>query len=322
MAEKPKSKKNSSKKKGSGSDPVVPDVIPMAEFVVVVNDPTNRQARLAGEASSTQYVQITLSGDADKALVKQLIGDPRRVDIVDIPSSERIVPDLGDLLTPPKVRRLLAVKPKLRNNAAAGIRNLCEIVRYAQAHPEVDEYLELSKVRLWPGEDMHGNDIEVFDIISFMLIMGMPNLNNVIEQMRPEIDGLRWSSNYYTALREVAKALSNKLNPRPELRPDRLLTAQVIARYSDPLDQPDVQKAVSTLVNLLSIAEPHNDNPLLLQLNPYCRGDLTIEGLIAVVDTIKERVLPDLKRYEPEWNATTTSLLVGLSQNLEAALAA
>jgi hypothetical protein len=77
-------KKPAKKRRADAAD-VVPDVIPMAEFMVVVNNPGHRAMRLSAEATLTQYVQITLDGDADKALIKALMADPRRVHIINVP---------------------------------------------------------------------------------------------------------------------------------------------------------------------------------------------------------------------------------------------
>jgi ribosomal protein L25 (general stress protein Ctc) len=119
-------KKRAMKRRAAEAN-TVPDVIPMAEFVVVVNNPSHRAMRLSAEAGLTQYIQITLDGRADKALIRELIADPGRVHIINIPETQVMAAN-NLLLTPGKICSLL---PKeLRSRAVQAVAAFVEAVQH------------------------------------------------------------------------------------------------------------------------------------------------------------------------------------------------
>lgn len=123
MAKKPP-KKKAAPKGGKKTPAKKADPI---EFVVVVNNPTGRQQRLSEDVRNTQFVQVALDGKGDKQLIGQLVDDPGRVDVIDIPEPTEM-PSANMLLTPGKIRALL---PKdLRSPGVQGVQLVMEAIKH------------------------------------------------------------------------------------------------------------------------------------------------------------------------------------------------
>lgn len=201
MAAKPK--KTVEKKPGTKKDArVEPDMIPMAEFVVVVNNPSHRTMRLSTEAALTQYVQITLDGTADKALVKALTADPGRVHIIDIPETQVMAAN-NLLLTPGKICSLL---PKeLRSRGVQAVTALIEAIQYfkdegGQPDPRLPDlilYWDDRKQLFVPG-------LRDEDFINATVIIPWAGIDQL------KADGKiasQWSPKYHAVLDELRKTL-------------------------------------------------------------------------------------------------------------------